>query len=125
MLLASAALGFTGVGLGALGSHALRDLPEFRLKAWNTAVQYQLLHTVAIFASSLALRAGGSAGGFSKAAAARLRLATQLWLCGTILFSGSIYGLVLAQVKLLGPVTPIGGVLMMCGWIAVGTAAVL
>ena len=124
MFLAVGLLGFTGVGFGAIGSHMLRDLSEFRLKAWNTAVQYQLIHTIAIFAATLAIKQASS-GALSKAACARLRVATQLWLAGTVLFSGSIYGLVLTEVKLLGPVTPLGGVTMMLGWLAAGSVALL
>ena len=50
-------------------------------------------------------------------------LAAKLWMSGTLLFSGSIYALSLGGPRLLGPVTPLGGLLLMAGWVAFGAAA--
>ena len=87
-----------GVGLGAFGAHALKPQLEAagRLDAWHTAVHYQLLHGVALFALALSGR--------------RHAVASAGWLVGVILFSGSIYGLCLLEnARWLGPVTPLGG----------------
>lgn len=125
MLAACGLLGFSGVGLGALGAHALRDrLNPDKLRAWNTAVQYQLLHTVCIFSVALATKSPAMQAALGKAAVSRLKLASHLWLAGLLMFSGSIYGLVLTEIKILGPITPIGGLAMMAGWLAVAAAAI-
>mmetsp|Transcript_43297 Transcript_43297/g.50124 ORF Transcript_43297/g.50124 Transcript_43297/m.50124 type:complete len:127 (+) Transcript_43297:49-429(+) len=124
MLAAAGLIGFTGVGLGAFGAHGLRNrVSEDRLAAWQTGVHYQLLHAVALLSTSLALKSGAVKAGTKLAT--RMQLASKLWLAGTLLFSGSIYGLVLSegQWKFLGPVTPIGGTVMMGGWLAVVAAA--
>lgn len=118
MLLVSA-LGFTGVTLGALGSHYLRSrLNADQQRAWGTAVQYHLLHTLAMFAVDLFLLANKK-----HAAVGTLTTAKYLWAAGVLLFSGSIYGLALGGPRLLGPVTPIGGLCMMAGWGALAFAA--
>ena len=102
-----AIVALTGVALGAFGAHALKDLLESRgrVAAWDTAVLYHLLHGVALTALGL------SGKGHPMAALA--------WLIGVVLFSGSIYGLCLLEnAKWLGPVTPLGGLSMMIGWLA-------
>lgn len=114
---AACALGFSGVGLGALGAHFLRDkfIPD-GTRVWSTAVQYHLLHAVAMLATQLALRRGG----LSPALASKLSLAHNLWGGGVLFFSGSLYVLALDGPRVFGPVTPIGGLLMMAGWAAAG-----
>ena len=74
----AAILGATGVTLGALGSHALasRFTTEHKAKSWATAVQYQLLHAVAMLATCKD---------------PKMRKANICWLLGTSIFSGSIY----------------------------------
>jgi uncharacterized membrane protein YgdD (TMEM256/DUF423 family) len=79
------------------------------LATWNTAVQYHLLHSVVLLALGL----------FSHATQKRVDLPSWLFLLGILLFSGSLYGLVLTQQSWLGPVTPIGGILLIAGWLAV------
>lgn len=96
-----------GVGLGAFGAHALKPQLEAagRLDAWHTAVHYQLLHGVALFALAISGR--------------RHPVASGSWVVGVVLFSGSLYGLcLLDQARWLGPVTPLGGLAMMIGWLA-------
>lgn len=109
----------SGVALGAFGAHALRDrLAPRLLEAWQTAVQYQLLHALGLLLVTLFLlrfpdsRLLGWGG---------LALAT-----GVVLFSGSIYGLA-AGLRFLGPVTPVGGTLFIVGWllVAVGLGSAL
>lgn len=101
---------------GAFGAHGLRGSvsPE-RLVVWEKAVLYQLIHGIAFFALGLS-------GLFSQTVN---RAATTL-LCGIIVFSGTLYLLVLTDTPWLGAVTPLGGSLMIVGWLwmahAVGTA---
>ena len=105
-------LGLTGVTLGAFGAHYLKSrLTEDGLKAWGTAVQYQLIHA-AVMLAIVGLRASHASNPH------RLDQAYALMGTGTVLFSGSIYALVLGGPRLLGPVTPLGGLFMMAGWAA-------
>lgn len=106
-----------GVGLGAFGAHGLRDrLDERMLSAWETGVQYQLIHALAmVIIATLAVRASGPATWFHVAGA--------LMLAGQILFAGSIYGLALTGMRWLGPITPLGGLALMLGWLALAWAA--
>ena len=110
---AAGLLGSTGVTLGAFGAHALKKILEERgtLDSWRTAVQYQLLHAVALLALS------GSAHTQS-GTAKQLPTFAKLWVGGTLLFSGSIYLLALGGPRILGPVTPLGGFCLIGGWVA-------
>lgn len=121
-LLATAA-GFTGLGvaLGAFGAHALRATLEAhsRLDEWQTAVQYQLIHGVALLALAIwrhvapAERQPGSG-----------RLLGALWSAGILCFSGSLYALCLgAPTGVLWPVTPLGGLCFLAGWLVLGVDA--
>ena len=110
----AAALGAAAVILGALGAHALRDsLTPEALDAFRTATHYQLVHAVAL--AGLAARAPSPPC---------LRRVADLWTAGVVLFSGSIYLLTchpllgLPKMKWWGPVTPLGGLLMILGWLA-------
>jgi uncharacterized membrane protein YgdD (TMEM256/DUF423 family) len=113
-LIAAGLLGATGVVAGAFGAHGLRErLAPERLDAWHTAVQYQLLHTLALLALALFERAAGRA----------VALPATLWTVGVLLFSGSIYLLALGGPRWLGPVTPVGGLALVAGWLALLTLA--
>lgn len=119
-LFVTAFLGITAVGLGAFGAHALKArLAEGGMTAvWETAVLYHLVHTVAVLAVSLA---SGSVAG---AAPGRwLSRAAGCWTAGVLLFSGSLYVLALGGPRWLGPVTPLGGMLLILGWGCVALAA--
>ncbi len=112
-LIISSLYGFTAVILGALGAHALKGvLPPDALDAFKTASQYQLIHAVA-----LAMVAFAVGQGFTT-----LRPVALLWALGVLLFSGSIYLLTchsqlgLPKWRFLGPITPLGGLLMILGW---------
>jgi len=103
---AAAALGFLGVALGAFGAHKLHDLLVARGSAgtWETAVFYQLVHAVALLALAAIPRT--------------VAPTAWLWIAGVIFFSGSLYGLALTGAKWLGPITPLGGLFLLAGWIA-------
>lgn len=103
-----------GVGAGAFGAHALNKQLQAAntLKLWEIAVQYHLLHALAAFAAGLAIRASNR-----PETLCFLIRAGWCWLGGIALFSGSLYGMALGGPRLLGPVTPLGGVLFIAGWV--------
>lgn len=103
---AGAILAGISVGLGAFGAHGLREtVSAERLDVWATATHYQLAHALALLIlAALPLR--------SRSAAA------WLFLLGTLVFSGSLYLLVLTDRGFFGAITPIGGVLFIIGWAA-------
>ncbi|HKC52049.1 MAG TPA: DUF423 domain-containing protein [Myxococcota bacterium] len=100
-------LGTISVIAGAFGAHGLREsvTPE-RLAAWHTASHYALVHSTAILALAL----------YASATGRSVTIPASLFSAGIALFSGSIFGLVLFELRVLGPVTPIGGVLLIAGW---------
>lgn len=106
---AAALSGASAVLLGAFGAHGLRGrvAPEL-LKTWETASHYHLAHALA---------------GLAAAGVARSDRSSQLFLAGSALFSGSLYLLVLTGQKRLGAVTPIGGLLLAGGWVALALVA--
>ncbi len=104
------------VVLGAFGAHSLENyLQPEQLKVWNTAVQYQVYHALGILILAL----------FSEKAflrKERIRYAQIFLLVGIVLFSGSLYFLSTRSMtginlSWLGPVTPIGGVCFIVGWL--------
>lgn len=109
LLIAAGISGFLAVAFGAFGAHALKETLAGRgaTAAWETAVLYHLVHSVALLGLGLAPERLGTA---AKPVAA-------LWITGIVLFAGSIYGLSLGGPRLLGPVTPLGGVALLAGWI--------
>ncbi len=109
--------GFIAVALGAFGAHGLRDrLTEHLLSAWQTAVQYHFYHTLALLAVALLL---------PRFQFSRLLIASGwLFVAGILLFSGSLYGLALGGPKILGPVTPLGGLCFLLGWLVLFIAVV-
>lgn len=113
-LLIGAAYGFLGVGLGAFGAHALKArLSIEQLGVWRTAVEYQFWHALALLLVGLLLRDEASAA---------LKLSAAGFTLGTLLFSGSLYALTLSGIRILGAVTPVGGVLLLLGWAALMAA---
>ena len=118
-LLAASLLGATGVMAGAFGAHGLasRVSPE-RLEAWQTAATYQLFHSIALLALALSILYASNL----------TKKSTALWVCrswllGVIIFSGSLYGLVLSGINWLGAITPIGGTLLIVGWALLSSLA--
>lgn len=107
----SALVGFLGVALGAFGAHLLKPVLEAHstTEAWKTAVLYHLIHAVLlVFLAS------------------RVPVPLMAWtffLVGVVLFSGSLYGLALLQWRWLGPITPLGGLALLAGWIMLALKA--
>jgi uncharacterized membrane protein YgdD (TMEM256/DUF423 family) len=103
----AATLGFLGVALGAFGAHGLRErLAPGMLDVYKTGVLYHLLHAVALLAIALGAER-----------LARPRAVATLFTAGVVIFSGSLYALALTGVGMLGAITPIGGLLLMAGWV--------
>jgi uncharacterized membrane protein YgdD (TMEM256/DUF423 family) len=105
-----------GVALGALGAHGLRPLvtPE-RLDTFETGVRYHLIHALAIVIAAGAARAWP--------ASSRPGWAGALFGAGILLFSGSLYLLVLTDARWWGAVTPLGGVAFLAGWVVLALSA--
>jgi uncharacterized membrane protein YgdD (TMEM256/DUF423 family) len=114
--LASGALaGAIGVAVGAFGAHGLRRVvPPDLLVTFETGVRYHLVHALALVAVGCALdrRPGRWAS-----------VAGWCFLVGILLFSGSLYALVLSGARWLGVITPLGGVAFIGGWLAVAIHA--
>ena len=95
--------------LGAFGAHALKaQLPQDRLQIYETAVRYQFLHALGLLAIGVLLRSSDSD---------LLRWCALLVLAGIVLFSGSLYLLAFGGPRPLGIVTPVGGLLLIAGWV--------
>ena len=111
-MLAAALLGCTGVMAGAFGAHGLADqVTPARLEIWRTASNYQLLHALALLCVGLAIASS------PRLSANRLAMwVCRCWLVGVLVFSGSLYGLVMLDLPVLGAVTPLGGTLLIIGW---------
>jgi uncharacterized membrane protein YgdD (TMEM256/DUF423 family) len=111
--------GMTAVALGAFGAHALkaRLTGSGMETVWQTAVFYQLTHAIA--ALGVTFYVGGKVGNEDL----WLKRAAASWLIGVGLFSGSLYGLALGGPRWLGPVTPLGGLAFIVGWLIVLVAA--
>ena len=119
-------LGAVAVALGALGAHALKEqlpgglITADQLNGFDTAVKYQMYHTLAMLLVVLLMRAYPRR---------LLKAAYQLFFWGIVLFSGSLYFLCtrnligIDALKFLGPVTPIGGLLFVAGWLCLSLAA--
>lgn len=118
-LLLAGILGFLGVAFGAFGAHGLKNWAqkqadgEQRLAWWQTAAQYHLVHALAIGIS--AIRPSPTASGSV--------FAPWLFVCGIVLFSGSLYVMALTGRRKLGAITPFGGLFFLAGWIAIASNA--
>lgn len=115
LILYAALLLLTGVAAGAFGAHAIRHaVTPDRLATWDTAVLYQLVHGLGVM-----LIAQFYASHKHKL----LRIAAYVMLVGTLLFSGSLYLLVLTGTIWLAYVTPMGGMLFLIAWALVAVTA--
>ena len=114
IIITAALSGISSVVLGAFGAHGLKSLLSVSgMQVWNTAVEYQFYHTLAIlFLSTLAENKQ------------LIKITYYSFTFGIILFSGSLYVLAakeihsLAWTSFLGPVTPVGGLFFIAGWIS-------
>jgi uncharacterized membrane protein YgdD (TMEM256/DUF423 family) len=103
------------VAAGAFGAHALADaVPPNRLATFETAARYEMMHALALVLVGVLI---------DRRADRRFRWAGWLFLAGTVLFSGSLYLLVLTDTPWLGAVTPFGGVAFIGGWLVLAASA--
>lgn len=110
----AAASGATAVMLGAFGAHALRSqLDAASLQIWHTAVEYQFWHALAL----LAVAAGAPARDQRW-----WRVAGTAFVGGSVAFCGSLYALALGAPAWIGAITPLGGLALIAGWIALAIA---
>ena len=112
-IIIGAIFAMTGVILGAFGAHALEKTLTAREMAdvWKTAVSYQMWHALAL----ILLGVLGSS--------IRIKTSTIFLSLGILLFSGSLYWLSLDGLRWLGPITPLGGLLMIAGWVSLIVSA--
>ena len=111
-LAASALTGFLAVAFGAFGAHALEgQLSEAAQGWWHTATLYALPHAAAALAVSLSGLRGPGAG------------SAWLFVLGVLVFAGSLYAMALTDIRALGAITPIGGVMLLAAWIVLAVSA--
>ena len=97
------------VMLGAFAAHGLKSrLTEYSLGVFKTAAEYQMVHGLALIAVAILIKWG-----------INLTVAGGFFIAGTLLFSGSLYLLALSGMKWLGPITPLGGLCFIIGWIVI------
>ena len=110
-IISGAIHGFLAVSLGAFGAHALENvLDDYGQGIWDTAVQYQMFHAAALVLIGILM----SAKLFGEMK--QLKTAMICMNAGIFFFSGSLFVLALSGIKVLGAITPIGGVFFLIGW---------
>lgn len=121
IILTASFFGLVAVALGAFGAHGLEGkISAYQLGTWKTANEYQFYHTFALLFLST----------FSRAKSQSIRVSFIAFTVGILLFSGSLYLLSvrnllgIESVSILGPITPLGGLCFMIGWIGLFVAAV-
>jgi uncharacterized membrane protein YgdD (TMEM256/DUF423 family) len=103
------------VAAGAFGAHALRArLSSEMLAVFETGARYQMYHALGLLAVAWAVTRWPGPWAVR---------AGWLFVAGTVLFSGSLYTLVLSGIRWLGAVTPLGGVAFLAGWACLVLAA--
>ena len=116
-LTTGALLGGAAVALGAFGAHGLKArVPADLLAVFDTAARYHLIHALAIVAFAWASE---------RFPGAPATAAGWLFLAGILLFSGSLYLMVLTGARALGAITPLGGLALIAGWVALALAPFL
>lgn len=107
-LIWAAIFGFLSVALGAFGAHSLKAvLDDYGRQIWEKAVLYQMFHTAALMATGILQNLFKDIN---------FNISGYAFITGIILFSGSLYILALSNIKLLGAVTPFGGIAFLIGW---------
>lgn len=108
-LVLAAVFGASAVAAGAFGAHGLkaRVSPEL-LETWKTGALYHLVHSLALLALAF----------YAQATDRAIGLPGSLFSIGILLFSGSLYLLVLTGVRGLGAVTPVGGLVLIAAWLS-------
>ena len=120
VLAVAALLGVSAVALGAFGAHGLTSMlassidTSERLAWWETAARYHLAHALACGLAAWAHERRGARASIVSAAS---------FVIGVLVFSGSLYAMALGAPRWFGAITPIGGVALMIGWIALAVAA--
>jgi uncharacterized membrane protein YgdD (TMEM256/DUF423 family) len=115
-LFVGALLGAAAVAAGAFGAHYLKNVLKAdaqELANWETAARYQMYHALALLVVGLVA---------SRQPAALLHWAGGAMTLGTVIFSGCLYALVLTGQRRLGAVVPIGGTLLIIGWLCLAAA---
>lgn len=107
----AAVLGALTVAIGAFGAHGLRPMLEAsgRLETFETAVRYQFYHLLALLAVGVLATARPDLRGLDTTA--------LLWLAGVVIFSGSLYAICFTGITKFGAVAPLGGLLLIAGWV--------
>lgn len=115
-LIIGSVFGVISVAIGAFGAHALKGIltANQRLETFDTAVKYQFYHTIAIILVAILVE---------KLDSKWLGYAGWSFTLGILIFSGSLYALCLTNITKLGAITPIGGVLMIAGWLFILAAS--
>jgi uncharacterized membrane protein YgdD (TMEM256/DUF423 family) len=109
VLTVAAISGLLAVILGAFGAHILKAIISYEmLEVYKTGVQYQFYHTFALFTVAILMN-------FNQSKA--LKWSAYLFMTGIVLFSGSLYVLAISGVKVLGIITPFGGITWIAAWI--------
>jgi len=99
------------VMLGAFGAHALRaSISAQQMQTWQTASEYHFYHALGLIALGIWME--------NKASSLLAKLSGVLLIVGLVLFSGSLYLLVMTSTSALGMITPIGGLCLMAGWLS-------
>lgn len=116
-LVVAAILGGLSVAGGAFASHALKEkLSERALEIFETGARYQMYHALALLLVALLLTR-------TEPLSVTLIASGVAFILGVVLFSGSLYALSLTGIKLLGAITPLGGVAFLVGWGCLAVAA--
>lgn len=115
IIITASVFGIVAVILGAFGAHSLKKIIDpADLEVWNTAVEYQFYHTLALLFLST----------FSRFRSRAINAASWFFTVGILFFSGSLYLLSLkdvlniSKISIIGPLTPFGGLLLILGWIS-------
>lgn len=103
--------GLLAVAMGAFGAHGMSDN---QARGWlTTGATYLMTHSLAVFAAAFVASGGGRMA----------RHCPPVFLAGALIFSGSLFAMAMGAPRILGAVTPVGGLLFMAGWAMLAIAA--